>query len=229
MTEKTNGVDEAAMMHFIRQENSLRAQIAAIQAKRKNFRSEIKSFGVKLKNFDRIIEQFNAQDGGDEALEDLREQKRLAKLAGLPFGHQFTFFDEQPEEKATEQRGAYAAGRRAYLLGAKESENPFDVTQEQGQDWLTGYRDTESKVKEGKERVAAGPDAETEPKAAKGTLPDKSKKRTATNGKMASPGDDSEEPDEPEDAKPKTRKGRGLGPPRDDSPKATKPARGPSA
>lgn len=189
--EKTNGVDEATMMHFIREENSLKAQISALQGKRKNFRSGIKSFGVKLKNFDRVLEQFNAEDGGQEAIDDLREQRRLARLAQIPFGFQFNFFDEKDQSTDKPDGGAYEQGKRAYLALVKESENPFSPNLAQGQDWLKGFREAEAACKVGKDRASAGPQKDGEPEAAKGTLPVKK-----ATGKMAAAGDDSEPPDD---------------------------------
>lgn len=190
-TDKTNGVDEATMMHFLREENALKAQIGALQSKRKNFRAGIKSFGIKLKNFDRAAELFNAQDGGEEALQDLREQRRLARLANVPFGFQFTFFDETEQQTDSPEGGAYEQGKRAFLSLVKESECPFSPGLAQGQDWIKGYRDAETMCKRGKERAEAGPQSEEEPEAAEGTLPDKSR----ANGKMAAAGDDSPQPD----------------------------------
>ena len=173
MSDKnTNGLDEATMMHFVRESNSIDAQIAALQMKRKNFRSGIKSFGVKLRSFDRTLNVFNAADGGAEALEELREERKLARLIGLPIGHQLTFFDDTGAAPDEPEGGAYDQGRRAYVSLVKESEIPFAENLQQGQDWLRGYREAEAACKVGKERAAVGPG---EPEAAKGTLPDKSK------------------------------------------------------
>lgn len=198
MAEKTNGIDEPLMMHFIREQNSLEAQIAALQDKRKNFRSRIKSFGVKLKNFDAVRRQFNAQDDGAEHVEDLREQRSMARLVGLASGFQYTFFDEQgnviAKQAESTKGGAYEQGRAAYLALAKESENPFSPNLSQGQDWLKGYRDAETACKTGKERAAVGPQADEKPEAAKGTIAMNPKPR---RGKAAAANDDSDDDDAP--------------------------------
>lgn len=152
MTAQETELSENVLMHFVREHNSIDAQIAGLQAKRKNLRSSIKSNGVKLKNFDRVFAEFNAVED-DQYLEDLRQQRNMARLLSMPLGTQISFFDDPegpPAPASSNGGGAFQQGVRSFLAGGKENQNPF-TDGEQNQDWLRGFRYAEDATKDGKD------------------------------------------------------------------------------
>lgn len=151
----TNSVDNELMSHLLRRHIALDKELREARDKRRQFRNEIKSYGVKLKNFDIVFRLWNENnDDAPEFIDDLREQRRLMQIAGLPVGHQFSLLgDEAPTEaiKITPfQRGA-----RAYIDGLDEAENPHSVNTREGQDWLEGYRHSVTQCTAGADKAAA--------------------------------------------------------------------------
>lgn len=149
-----DNVSDASVTYLLTEYKKYEDQLAAMRKKFKLWRKQnIQGVGIKQKVFDRVYEKFHAEDGGDEAIADLRVERELCKKANIDFGFQFSFFDEDPPDEAQRKTGAYAKGQMAFIARVKESENPFDPSSEQGQGWLKGFRDSESLHKKGKEEV----------------------------------------------------------------------------
>lgn len=179
----SNLVSRSMMFALMREEARLEGALKTARAALGGHRKRVKSYGLKVRNYLAIYQLFNSSDGGDEYLQDLREQKRMISLLDLPAGHQFSLLDDVDIEVRAAQRQddpkAYKAGVRAYIAGEAEKECPHAANTVEGQEWLEGYRMAERLCAEGKKDLdamdAGKPDRG---EAARGTLPaDPPKKR----------------------------------------------------
>lgn len=151
---QTNSIDESMMTYLLRQQIEKDEVCRKAAVDRKNFRSRIKGYGIKLKNFDVVYGLFKTNDDENgDFVEDLREQRRLMRLASLPVGYQFTLFGDT-EKPSQPTVGVYSRGVRAFIEGKQESDNPHPANTSEGQDWLSGFRMAESNHKEGAEKAA---------------------------------------------------------------------------
>lgn len=153
-TEQTNSVDESMMSYLLRQQIEKDEACRKAREDRKNFRSRIKGYGIKLKNFDVVYSLFKANDDENgDFVEDLREQRRLMRLANLPVGYQFTLFGDT-EKPMQPKVGASNRGARSFIDGKEESDNPHPANSPEGQEWLDGFRDAETQYKRGAAKAA---------------------------------------------------------------------------
>lgn len=172
----SNLVNASMMRALMRQEAKLeRAKKAATDSLNAHHK-RIKTYGVKVKNFRAIYQQMTARDDGDEFIQDLKEQRRIAQLMALPIGHQFNLVDEIAAADSLDNEvggKAYRNGARAHMDGAEETECPHDENSVEGQEWMRGYRwsvemcgDGERELKAVDENMAGPDDAAegTEPK-----------------------------------------------------------------
>lgn len=184
MTDTGSNLINASMMRaLMRQEALLQKKKKAANDAVKAHHNRLKTYGMKVKNFMTIYAQNIASDDGDEFIQDLKEQRRIAQLMQMPIGYQFNLVDEfDAAPIIDEQIGAkaYRDGARAHLDGIEETECPHAGNTEEGNEWLRGYRwsaeqcgDGERELKAVDENIA-GPD-----EAAEGTEPKEptSKKR----------------------------------------------------
>ena len=173
----TNGLTEAALRAFVRQDLDFEKKKKALSDAHKAMRAKVKTFGVDLQDFDAAKKELKASDGGALFINKLQSRHRLMKMLGLEVaryfaaGDQFKLPLEEPEEKGKVSK-AYRAGAAAYLNMQEESDIPHGINTAEGQDWLEGFRTSEAFCKKGLQDIKlldAGEDPDN-PKAAKGTL-----------------------------------------------------------
>lgn len=183
-TEHDNMVSAPILMALIRKEAKLEKAKKAAGAALNAHHKEVKTYGLKIRNFRSIYDQIGAGDNGDEFIQDLREQQRLAKLLKLPIGHQFDIIDDfdvadREKDDDPEATHYFKHGLRAFLAGEPEEDCPHDAGTEAFNDWTRGFRFAEASCKEGEEAIAAMDGEDDQPDAADGTKPLDKK----TNGK----------------------------------------------
>lgn len=175
MTDGSNLINESMVRALMRKEAILeRAKKQASDALNIQHK-KIKTYGLKVKNFLAIYHQMTASDDGDEYIQDLREQRRLAQMMKLPIGHQMDLIDAfDAMGKVSEEIGfrAYRDGARAHLDGKEEGDIPHASNSEEGQEWLRGYRWSVEACGDGERELAAvEADMPAPDEAAEGTIP----------------------------------------------------------
>lgn len=177
----TNSICNASMLRaLMRTEARLQKAKEDAAAAIKSHHGRVKTYGMKVKNFSAVFAQMTAADEGDEYIQNLKEQRRLAMLLDLPIGAQMSFIDEFDAIGKLDESGpkSYRDGARAHLNGVEETDCPHDANTVEGQEWLRGYRWSADLCGEGEREIKlydeglAGPDD-----AAEGTIPAEPKKK----------------------------------------------------
>lgn len=178
----TNGVTEAALRALVHGDLKFVRQIKALRDARKAHRSHIKTYGIELEDFDAAVKQMNAEDDGELFVRKLEAKHKLMSMLGLQVAKRFAAGDQMKlpldEPKKNVKSKAFRSGEAANLLGLDESDVPHNLNTEEGQDWVAGFRHSESMVKKGSDDLKLlekGEDPDN-PKAAKGTLPSRAPK-----------------------------------------------------
>lgn len=144
MTDGSNLINESMVRALMRKEAILeRAKKQACDALNAQHK-KIKTYGLKVKNFLAIYHQMTASDDGDEYIQDLQEQRRLAQMMKLPIGHQLDLIDSfDAMGKVNEEIGfrAYRDGARAHLDGKEEGDIAPQRPDIAARDFLSGGDD----------------------------------------------------------------------------------------
>lgn len=158
MTETAiNGLNDPALMaHLLKTQREhdkecekLAAAAKAATKARKGWRKSMSgAYGFKLENFDKVFDQFMDEEAAAREVENLREQRRLAELAGLPL---FASIKLPGDKAAAKPIGPFEYGNRAFLDNKNESENPHPAGSIAGQEWMKGWRTAQERCKEGAE------------------------------------------------------------------------------
>lgn len=152
---------EDMILALLREKHVLEEKKKAAMDAVKKHHSRAKSLGILVRDYKQVYKLKFADDPAEEQdryMRGLRQQRRLAQLAGVKVGHQFNLLDavdieKQMDDEDAETR-AYELGARAYMdVKDENDDNPHSPSTALGQEWLRGFRDTEERVNRGRKSV----------------------------------------------------------------------------
>lgn len=126
--------------------SNAQAKLATANSEVRNAYKRAKADGFSKKQVDLAI-RLRTEEGQKSFKADLEDSARIARWSGMAIGEQGSLFDEKDRTPIAER--AYDEGRRAGLQSEDLNSNPYDVTTEAGQAYISGWHDGQSKYRAG--------------------------------------------------------------------------------
>lgn len=137
----TPGEYDALLMDRARKELSYKAQIDAIQVKRKADRKQTQSYGITLGELDFLCKTLDAEDK-DKVLDAHRRKSNILSLLKLAPAQGDLFADNRPYLDQVFDSGKVAG------LAAKDRTSEFMDGSDEDQAWLRGYDEGQAEARE---------------------------------------------------------------------------------
>ena len=174
--ENTNGLPPNAIKMKAREYTKLLKAKVDANAAVTAFHNEMKTYGFdKIANWKEAYQSAIAPHGDDTLIQRIQEIVRIREaITGAPLGYQFNLIDaveQSKDEDAAKSAKHYNNGAIAFMNCEEEDSCPHAANTPEGQDWLNGFRDMESRCKEGKKDLESYKKGMDRNAAAKNTKP----------------------------------------------------------